>query len=115
MYNRGSTFADRWRANSWEPVGLSWTHTLLDLGWQQGATNCDFQNPGPGGGFNGCGCNTVMAADSSQWISSYRLQIENWGVVQDDWWDAWAQGSASSIWVWASCNYDVITYPWELL
>ena len=96
--DRGATFAMHDQATALQSVSGSWLDTMFWLPSNEGGS-C----PGGGGGhgFNGCGCNIVVAMDTTPAGASAHLQ-ENWVDLQDN--NRNSQGNAFYEARW-QCNY----------
>jgi len=96
--DRGSTFAAFDQSYALASVSTSWLETMAFLPASEGGS-C----PGGGGGhgFNGCGCNIVVAMDSTL-NSAIAHMSENWVDLQDDARDSKGNSFYSARWL---CNY----------
>jgi hypothetical protein len=96
--DRGATFASQFAAAPLGRVSDAWRNTMNMLPATEGG-GC----PGGGGGhgFNGCGCNIVIAFDSTPQGANAKI-AENWFDLQNDANDAKGNNWYSAVW---QCNY----------
>lgn len=112
--DRGPNFGLRAAQNPNGSVFQAWQDTLNSLpqgeGTGCGGAQTDFSHGG-GHGFNGCGCNIIVTADSTQAKAQAHL-TESWGLLASNALEA----AGNSWWYWsASCNYAAFsTYPWNI-
>src|SRR5205085_5957549 len=100
--DRGATFAQRWAANPDGQAAAAWLDTLNSLPQKDGGQCVGANyNQGGGHGINGCGCNFVIAFDTTLAGADNRLNI-SWSTLRDD--DRAAKGANyySARWM---CNY----------
>ena len=108
--DRGATFAKMWAANPNGNVAQAWLDTLSSLPASDGG-GCP--NGGGGHGINGCGCNIVVAMDSTPQGAANRIG-EDWIDLRNDNNDAKGNSWYSARW---QCNYPLRTgdqSAWEL-
>lgn len=108
--DRGATFAKMWAANPNGNVAQAWLDTLSSLPSNEGG-QC--ANLGGGHGINGCGCNIVVAMDSTPAGAASKMN-EDWIDLRDDTRDAKGNNWYSARW---QCNYTLPSTgqtAWEL-
>ena len=108
--DRGSAFATGYRTNPGSSVANSWLNAMNLLPANEGG-GC----PGGGGGhgFNGCGCNIVIALDNSSPAAVAHMS-ENWNDIQNDAKDSKGNSWFDALW---QCNYPLKSTnqtAWEL-
>jgi hypothetical protein len=108
--DRGGIFAMADQAYALARVSESWLDTMVWLPASEGGS-C----PGGGGGhgFNGCGCNIVVAMDSTV-EGAVAHMSENWVDLQDDSKDSKGNSFYDAVW---QCNYPLSSTnqtAWEL-
>ena len=107
--DRGATFARMWAANPNGNVAQAWLDTLSSLPFGDGG-GCG--NEG-GHGINGCGCNIVVAMDSTPQSAANKMS-EDWIDLRFDSNDAKGNNWYSARW---QCNYTLKSTDstaWEL-
>ncbi len=108
--DRGATFAMFDQAYALARVSTSWLETMVFLPASEGGS-C----PGGGGGhgFNGCGCNIVVAMDTTV-EGAVAHMSEDWVDLQDDGRDPRGNSFYDALW---QCNYPLNSTnqtAWEL-
>lgn len=106
---RGTYFALAYHYNPSSIVSDQWNVTVLDLNVGL-ACGSNGVTSGGYGGYNGCGCNIMVAAGAAQSEPNIHLQ-ENWVGIMNDSNDAQGNAWFSVKWV---CNFDSNTYPFTL-
>ena len=113
--DRGKTFAWMWASNPNGSVAQAWLDTMSSLPANEGNSCISLigKTVGGGHGFNGCGCNIIVAMDESLDAAFTRIH-EDWSELRDDNRDAKGNG-----WYVAGfqCNYPLPASPpaaWEL-
>lgn len=96
--DRGATFAKMWAANPNGNVAQAWLDTLSSLPSNEGGA-CG--NVGGFHGINGCGCNVVVAMDSTPQAAASKMN-EDWFDLQSNERDAKGNNWYSARW---QCNY----------
>ena len=107
--DRGATFAKMWAANPNGSVAQAWLDTMSSLPSTDGGA-CGNQG---GHGINGCGCNIVIAMDSTPQGAASKIG-EDWIDLRDDTRDATGNNWYSARW---QCNYTLPSTgqgAWEL-
>ncbi len=109
--NRGSTFGKTWAAHPDDgQVAQAWLDTMAALPGDEGGACKDL---GGGHGFNGCGCNIVVAIDSTPQGAASKIS-ETWSDLRSDDRDAKGNNWYSARW---TCNYTLPSgdqTAWEL-
>jgi hypothetical protein len=109
---RGSTFANKYIVNPLGSVATAWMDTLNSLPQNvSGPCATADYSYGGGHGINGCGCNFIMAVDSTTARTQWHITTETWNQLFNDLNDAAGHHYSSYT---AVCNYDSVTYPWTL-
>lgn len=102
--DRGAAFAHTFTTNASVSIAHAWIGTIYTI---PDGIGC----PGSGmthGGMNGCGCNVMMASNSTNAKVSWSLNSENWWDVQEDGYDSQNNGYYAYV---LACNYDSVQYP----
>jgi hypothetical protein len=99
----GANFAGT-ASNPTSVVAGDFVATVATIGTGGG---CPAGAPTAYGGYDGCGCNTVISWDVSYDAVGFHIGTENWVGLQDDTHDATGTG----VWEWVTeCNYNVNSY-----
>ena len=109
--DRGAAFAHPATQNINSSVYSAWPAAMSLLAYNEGSPcGASDYSQGGGHGFNGCGCNLVIAADASQTLVSTDTTA-SWLALQNDLSDAFSK----NYYTWnATCNYDSSTFQWSL-
>ena len=108
--DRGSTFAMADQSYPLARVSTSWLNTMV---WLPAAEGGSCPGGGGGHGFNGCGCNIVVAMDNTSDAAVAHMS-ENWVDLQDDSKDSKGNSWFDAVW---QCNYPLKSTDqtaWEL-
>ena len=83
--DRGATFGAMWASNPNGSPAQAWLDTMASLPANEGNACIDRQgnNLGGGRGFNGCGCNIVVAMDATANSASDKIN-EDWRDLRSD-------------------------------
>jgi hypothetical protein len=80
----------------------------VGVGCPQADPNPDYAT----GGFDSCGCDTVISWDIGYSEVAYHTESETWDDIQDESLDLDATGTGYYEWV-TQCNYDLSTYKFS--
>jgi hypothetical protein len=111
---RGTAFANAYRANPNGSIGLAWRDSILSIPQTDGGgcptLNSDYSQGG-GHGVTGCGAQIAASLDSTQARAQWDNGTESWVQTRDT--ANKAIGAGYEAWVFR-CNYDCNTYPFNL-
>lgn len=101
---RGSAFAQAFVVNGSSAIGPAWANVVSQITEGVGCAGAGTV----AGGYNGCGCNVIIAANTSSSGASWSTHTENWWDVQEDAYDSKGNSSYNAL---MACNYNTNTYP----
>jgi len=111
---RGSAFAQAYRANPNGSIGLAWRDSILNIPRNDGSScpglNGNYSNGG-GHGISGCGAQIALSLDASEFWAEWDNGTETWVQTQNT--GNKAFGAAWEAWVYR-CNYACNSYPFTL-
>jgi len=111
--DRGQDFADEYAINPSTSVAYSYIDSMELMSEQQDGSPCsnvaNDYSVGGGRGINGCGCNLVIAADTTSQAAQAHM-TEDWGVIEND---TLNSGGKSWFSIYAVCNWDANKYPFS--
>jgi hypothetical protein len=112
--SRAGSFGAYWVSNPSQSVATSWLDALNDDTESDTNRYCTNYSGstiyGGGKGFNGCGADMAMSLDTNGTNASNSL-ARSWNNISNDSYDA--TGAEYVVYEWV-CNYDCITYPFDI-